>query len=192
MSRGITPAVAAALSDAVVRPVLFFEGVFTSGVLRLWTGLGTTTWDGKSWIGAGQFLGISPIEETSDVVASGFVMNISGVPLAYVSLCIADAQQGLAGRVWLGFLTEAGAVIAEPSMATAGRLDVPTLSDDADTCTISISYESKLIDLTRPREWRYTHESQLALYPGDVGFWYQALIQDAEVVWGAPGVPLRQ
>lgn len=192
MSRGLTAAVAAALSAQLVRPVMFFEAEFSSGTLRLWTGLGATAWDGKSWIGAGQLLGISPIDETAEVIASGFVVTIAGVPLEYVSLCISDAQQGLPGRMWLGVLDEAGAVVADPSLATAGRLDVPTLTDDAESCTITISYESRLIDLTRPREWRYTHESQLALYPGDVGFWYQALIQDAEVVWGAPGVPLRR
>jgi hypothetical protein len=41
-----------------------------------------------------------------------------------------------------------------------------------------------LIDLTVPRTWRYTHESQQALFSGDLGFEYVTAIQDREITWG--------
>ena len=61
---------------------------------------------------------------------------------------------------------------------------MPEITDDAETCRITISYESRLIDLNTARSWRYTHESQQALHPGDLGFEYVAAIQDREVTWG--------
>jgi hypothetical protein len=69
-------------------------------------------------------------------------------------------------------------------MAFAGRLDVPTIMDGADRCEIQITYESRLIDLNRAREWRYTHESQQQISPGDRGFEYVAGLQEREIRWG--------
>lgn len=184
MTRGLSAAFVTALADPVIRPVVFFEGVFPSGTLRLWSGLGEIVWNSVTWTGAGNLLGVSALEETSDVVASGFSVTISGVPVEYVSLCIDNARQGMAGKVWLGLLTEAGAVVADPSLAQAGRLDVPQLKDDEATCTITISYESRLIDLQRPREYRLTDQTQKLLYPGDRGLEYVTAIQGAQVAWG--------
>ena len=184
MSRTISPAVLAELSAGLVRPAIFVEAQFTSGWLRFWTGLGEITWGGRTWTGAGTLLGIGTIEETTDVVATGTTITLSGVPTDLVSACINEAQQGLPGQIYLGFLTAAGAVIPDPIPAFGGRLDVPTLLDGADRCEIQVTYESRLIDLNRPREWRYTHESQQQISPGDVGFAYVAALQDKNVPWG--------
>jgi len=184
MSRDLTPAFAAALAEADLRPALFFEGQFASGWLRLWTGLGEISWNGQIWSGAGSLLGIGSIDEPGAVVASGTAISLSGVPLDMVQLAIAESRQGLPGRIWLALLDEGGAIIADPVQAFSGRLDVPEITDDAATCTITLSYESRLIDLTSPRSWRYTHESQQALHPGDRGFEYVTAIQDREVTWG--------
>ena len=184
MSRNLTPDFAAALTDRDLRPVIFFEGVFVSGTVRLWSGLGEIGWAGQSWSGAGALLGLGAIEETSEVVAGGTSVSLSGIPLDLVQMAIAEARQGLPGRVWLGLLTPEGQIIADPVLAFAGRLDVPEITDDAESCRITISYESRLIDLNTPRSWRYTHESQQALFPGDLGFEYVAAIQDREITWG--------
>lgn len=184
MSRDLTPAVAAALADQDLRPVIFFEGEFPGGFVRVWTGYGTLQWGGKAWTGAGTLLGLGGIEETGEVVANGTTITLSGVPVDLVQIAIEEAQQGLPGRVWVGLLDDGYNVIADPVQAFSGRLDVPNIVDGADTCTVTISYESRLIDLTVPRTWRYTHESQQILHPGDLGFEYVTTIQDKEITWG--------
>ena len=184
MSRDLSPDFAAALAERDLWPVIFFEGQFASGPVRLWSGLGEIGWAGESWLGAGALLGLGSIEETSEVVAGGTSVSLSGIPPSLVQMAIAEARQGLPGRVWLGLLTPEGAIIADPVLAFAGRLDVPEITDDAEACRITISYESRLIDLNTPRSWRYTHESQQALHPGDLGFEYVSAIQDREVTWG--------
>lgn len=182
--RNMTPALEAALIAADARPALFFEGQFASGFVRLWTGLGDVVWGGQTWTGAGNLVGFSGIEEGSDIVARGASVTLSGVPASLVSLAILDAQQGLPGRCWVGLLAPDNSIIVDPVLAFAGRLDVPTISDGAETCTITITYESRLIDLNTPRELRYTHEAQQQLYPGDMGFEYLTSIQDKEITWG--------
>lgn len=184
MTRILTPDFAVALADRTLRPVIFFEGVFATETVRLWSGLGEIGWAGESWAGAGTLLGLGAIEETGAVVATGTAVSLSGVPTALVQLVIAEARQGLPGRVWIGLLAEDGTIIADPVQAFSGRLDVPEITDDVGTCTITISYESRLIDLNTPRTWRYTHESQQALHPGDRGFEYVTAIQDREITWG--------
>jgi len=184
MSRDLTPAFAAALAGRDLRPVILFEGMFASGVVRFWSGLGAIDWNGQTWTGAGMLLGLGAIEETGEVVAGGTTVSLSGVPADLVQAAIGEARQGLPGRVWLGLLDAAHQLIADPVLAFAGRLDVPEITDDGAACRISISYESRLIDLNAPRSWRYTHESQQVLHPGDKGFAYVTVIQDKDVPWG--------
>ena len=184
MSRSLSGPFLAALSSGVLRPALFFKGTFADGDLRLWSGLGAITALGEDYAGAGTFLGISTVEETGDVVASGTSISLSGVPSELVSAALDEVRQGLPGRIYIGLLDETGALIDDPVLMFVGRIDVPEIADDEQTCIITISYESRLIDLTRAREWRYTDESQKALYPGDRGFEYVTTIQDKEIVWG--------
>ena len=65
--------------------------------------------------------------------------------------------------------------------------------DHAESCRITISYESRLIDLNTARSWRYTHESQQALHPGGILLGYTpSVVQvmrlrealDADARWG--------
>jgi len=184
VSRPLTTAALEALTAADVRLALFFAARFPSGWVRLWTGRGPIQWAGQEWAGAGTLIGLSEIEESTAVEANGVAVTLAGVPPELVSAAIGEAQQGLPGRVWLAFLDDAGTVIADPVFLFAGRLDVPTLQDGAETCTITLSYESRLVSLTRAREWRYTHESQQVLHPGDRGFEYVAAIQAQDIVWG--------
>ena len=184
MSRNVSASFEAALLDQNLRPCLFFEGDFPSGSLHLWTGTGSVEWNGETWTGAGNLIGISDISETTDVVASGATITMSGIPVDLVSTVISDAQQGLPGKVYVGLLDDAGELIVDPIAAFVGRLDVPTIVDGAETCAVSVTYESRLIDLQSAREWRYTHESQQVLSPGDLGFEYITSLQDKDISWG--------
>lgn len=184
MTRDITTDLAAALGTGELRPAIFFEGAFPSGMVRIWTGPTAIDWDGKSWTGVGVLLGLGTLEETSDVVAAGTKVSLAGVPLDLVSLAIDEARQGSPGRIWLALLTKDRRIIADPVQAFSGRLDVPEIAEDGQSCRITISYENRLIDLGVARSWRYTHESQQVLHPGDRGFEHVTAIQDREITWG--------
>jgi hypothetical protein len=184
MTRDATAQYLAALNEAELYPAIFFEGAFPSGWVRVWTGAQEIIWDGKTWTGAGALMGFGTLEETSEVVASGTTVSLSGVPLDLIGLAIDDARQGSPGRIWLAMLTPEREVIADPVQAFSGRLDVPEIAEDGSSCTVTISYESRLIDLNVPRNWRYTHESQQVLFPGDLGFAHVTAIQDREITWG--------
>ena len=66
-----------------------------------------------------------------------------------------------------------------------GTMDVMTISDTGETANIRISAESKLIDLDRSRERRYTSEDLKIDFSDDKGLEYIDDLQDKEIVWGS-------
>lgn len=184
MARTLTPAALAEILAQAKTVAVFFEGAFASGTVRLWSGLGDLTWNGLTWSGAGDLGTVSPILETTDVQANGVRVTLSGIPAASLSLALQEARRGQTGTIWLAFLDDTGAVVADPYIAFSGRLDQPQIEDGGDTAAISIAYENRLIDLERPRERRFDHQDQQIDHPGDLGFAYVASIQQWNGVWG--------
>lgn len=182
--RDLTSGVQTAIDADQVSPILLFEAEFVSGYIRVWSGYGDLTWNSQVWTGVGILGAISNIEETSEVKASGITVSLSGIPSQYISIVLSDVRQGKVGKVYLGFMDSSNEVIVDPYLAFEGRLDIPAIQEDGDNSIITISYESRLIDLERSRETRYTHEEQTRLYPGDLGFEYVASMQEKEVLWG--------
>jgi len=185
MSRDLPAVINAALTGGdAMRLAILVEMEFSSGFLRLWSGLGPVTYGGNEFIGAGTLFGFGSVEETREVVANGTTIFLSGIPSSLVSLCINDAEQGKVGRIYLAVLDADGAVDGDAVELFVGRLDVPKIIDEGANCIISITYESRMIDLTRAREFRYTSESQQTLHPGDRGFDFVTSIQNQEITWG--------
>ena len=59
------------------------------------------------------------------------------------------------------------------------------IQDNGETSVISVDAESKLIDLQRPRERRYTSEDQKIDYPNDKGLDAVTWIQNQKIKWGS-------
>lgn len=104
MARDLSARLLAQVSAAALRPVLFYEGHFSTGVLRLWSGVGTKRWNGLDWTGAGHLLSVSEIEETAEIRAAGTTVSLSGMDPSIISAALAAARQGLPGTVWIGAL----------------------------------------------------------------------------------------
>lgn len=189
MSRALTASLLAQITAAVLRPVFFYEGQFATGTVRLWSGLGTITWDGQSWTGAGDLINFSPIDENSEIRAAGFNVSLNGQSAAILALSMAQVRHGYPGKIWIGAVNDSGAIVSDPFLAFSGRADAPEIVDEGDTATITLAYESRLIDLDKTRERRYTHEDQQIDYAGDQGFSFLPKLQDAQFNWGRGKVP---
>lgn len=185
MPRALASGFASAVAAGQVYPAIFVEGLFNGGNLRIWSGIGEITWNSAVWAGAGLALAVDAIQERGDVQALGTSVTLSGIPSDLVSLALAEPYQGRVVRIYQALLTSAGAVVADPDERFTGRCDVMTISDDGQTATITMTVESRLIDLQRPRERRYTDSDQRIEYPADRGLEYVASIQDVAIKWGA-------
>jgi hypothetical protein len=94
MSRDISAAISSALDDDVIKPFFAVELLFDGDkVLRLWTGIGTLSYEGNDWAGAGVLLNISTVEETSDLGVRGAVLSMSGVPSSVIALALTEPYQ---------------------------------------------------------------------------------------------------
>jgi hypothetical protein len=177
------------VSASQLSPILLASFSFSTPV-RLWSGYGTITVGGVTYLGSGTLGTISPVEETTDLSARGINFQLSGVPSALIAVALTENYQGKACSVLFGALDASGALVASPITIFAGRMDVMAINDDGRTSTIGLSAENKLVDFRRPREVRYTHEEQQNLYPpgpgtpGDLGLEFVNAIQEKQIYWG--------
>jgi len=193
--RGFSAENLAAIQAGKVFPALFVEGLFyvaddspSDYWLRLWTGVGPIEWGGRIWTGGGNLLGFSKLDESAETRAIGFTVLLSGMPSDLVSLALQSTRIGYPVKIYLGLFDSAeGALVADPHQVRAGRFDLSVIEDSGETCTISAQYEDRLVDLERTRDRRYTQEDQAFEWPGDLGFEFVPILQDAQLIWGGPG-----
>lgn len=184
MSRGISAAFEAAARAGTARPFCLIEGLFDSGPLRIWTGVGDISWDGKAWAGRGKTMRVSVPAETAEVRANGAQIELNGLDPALLALIDAEPYQGRRITVWLGFFDlSTGAIISDPDIIGAGIVDVVDTVDEAETATLVASIEALDIDNERARERLLTDEEQKRDYPDDRAFEYVNGLQDKTVIW---------
>lgn len=183
MSRDISTAILNSLDDDVIKPFFAVELLFDgSKVLRLWTGLGTLSYEGNDWAGAGSLLSVSTVEETSDLGVRGAVLSMSGVPTEIIALALTEPYQGRICNLYFGINPDS----AQTSLLKifSGYMDQMNIQEDVESSTIELAVENKLIDLERARTSRFTSAYQKSVYPGDLGLDFVEDLQDKEIVWG--------
>lgn len=184
MARNLTAGMITALTAAQNRPILLFEGTFSTGALRLWTGTGPLTWDSKTWEGNGLFIAVQLATETGDIEATGITIQLSAPSAAVVSLVLGTVRMGQPGKIWLAMLDANGAVISTPYLIFSGLFDSAEIEENESAPEIVLKYETKLIELERGKTFRYTTDSQRIFSSSDRGFEYVPKIQDWDGFWG--------
>jgi len=184
MTRSITSAAIAESGKAHgARPVLLARLAFDSGVQTLWSGRGDLAWNGEVYRGVGDMGAVSAIEEGVEQRAFGVRMTLSGIPVNLLSIALQEDVQGRRAEVWLGFLDDNYALVADPALLFRGRMDAMDASLGA-AATITLTAENRLADWNRPRVRRYTDAEQQARFPGDKGLEFVNPTTEKEIVWG--------
>jgi hypothetical protein len=205
MSRDLSTTTIDNIEEGVVYPFFATELRFDNNVVRMWTGQGTLVLeDGTEWIGLGQLLNISSIEETSEMAVKGASISLSGIPSELLSLALSEPYQGRVAKVYFGtfqqgsilqesasyILLQNGSRINLESTSTgfnelfSGYMDQMNIEEGGDTSTIEMAVENKLIDLERARVARYTSGYQKSIYPNDLGLDFIEDLQDKQIPWG--------
>lgn len=209
MSRSLDGIMLQAIAEGTVYPFytvdLMFDSVTgVSSPLYLWTGNGTVSIEGNSYIGTGQFLELSAFEETTDISARNATLTLSGIPSDLLSLALQIPYQGRKCIIQFGVFTtgnilkedgayllkeDGGKFILEAteksrSIVFSGFMDQMKITEAGDTSQISLIVESRLVDLERVRVRRYTSEDQKSRFTGDLGFDFVNDLQDKELFWG--------
>lgn len=189
MARQLTSQVVTELDENIIRPALLFEGDFVSGILRFWTGTGVVFWNGVNWEGGGLVKNIRFPTETTDVEATGIEVELSGVSIATIQLVLGSAAMGRAGKVWFALLDADGEIVPDPYLVFDGKFDTAEIIETPNEPEITIKYETRLIDLERGKDYRYTTECQKLFDATDTGFDYVPGLQDWEGFFGPKAKP---
>jgi hypothetical protein len=205
MSRDLSVNTIENISENVVYPFFATELRFDGNIVRMWTGQGTLVLsDGTEWVGLGQLLNISSIEETSEMSVKGASISLSGIPSNLLSLALSEPYQGRIAKIYFGtfqqgsilqetsdyILLQDGSRINLESTSTgfnelfSGYMDQMNIEESGDTATIEMMVENKLIDLERARVARFTSGYQKSVYPGDLGMDFIEDLQDKKISWG--------
>ena len=184
-TRDITTVLGNALDDAVINPFFAVEFDFSSGPVRVWTGVGEATIDGNTYTGTGTLLEVSAVEETAEMAVRGATLTMTGIPSNLLSLALQEPYQGRKCTVYFGVVD--GSTYSGLTEVFAGYMDEMNIDEGPDFATIEMKVENKLIDLERARTRRYTSAYQKSVYPGDLGLDFVESLQDKKVVWGRAG-----
>ena len=196
MSRAIPSSLLSALIGDNIQPFFAVELMFDTrtttdingdtvniGPLRMWTGIGDRTisvqGSNQVFTGTGSLLTIGDLEEVGDLSAKSVDLTLSGIPVSIVSLALQEPYQRRVMRLYLGEQSDSSVV-----EIFSGKMDKMTIVDEADSSTINLTVESKLIELERPSGWRYTNENHQSRYDGDTFFSYVQSMQDQTLIWG--------
>lgn len=183
--RSIPAAMQTQLDTSHLFIVWFAHVQGVTGDLRLWTGIGTVSWNGYTWTGAGDLGSVRSIRQTKDLRAEGIELQLSGIGQDNIAFLLTEMRSGRDVQVWLGFEhPTTRAILADPMSVYKGYLDTGQLEDGRTFASVIVRAEGILAGLERAVVRRYTHEDQQIDYPGDRGFEYVAAIQDKEVLFG--------
>jgi hypothetical protein len=179
MARNVPAALLTAFAQPSVEPFYAIEMLFDTSPVRFWTGLGDRTIQGQTYIGAGSLLTIGDLEEIGDLSAKSATITLSGVSTDIVALALVEKYQRRPCRVLFGVVG-----VTDVIEMFSGKMNVMTIEDAPDSATISLTIESRLVELQRAVPRRYNHESHVSRYPDDMFFSLVADLQDRQVVWG--------
>ena len=179
MPRTTPASLLTALAQDSVLPFYAVEFDFDTAPVRFWTGYGERTIGGDPYLGTGNLLGISGLEEANDLSAKNITLTISGVPADLVSLALQEPYQRRSCKVYFGTTDT-----TTPIEVFSGLMDVMTIEDGGDSSVISLTVESKLVRLEKASNRRYTEENHKSRYPTDTFFRYVTALQDRDIVWG--------
>ena len=183
MSRDLTAAAETASLAAHVRPVALVYLDLTSGAVRANSTDRTITFGGADYLGVGDLGKISPFGEPTDLSVEGVSIELSGIPTDYIDIALGEHVQGRTARIYLGFLNDSYALIADPVLMFRGPIDTMDVKL-GETATVTVRIENRLADWDRPRIRRYTHQDQIARYPSDKGLEFVNQTTEREINWG--------
>ena len=195
-------AVNAQVNSELVRPVYFVDINWDDGVspyTRLCTHNEDITFVSTVYTGAGDCLSIGNIDEPYELRNAGINITLSGLNSSILTHALGTQYQDRVLTVRMGFMSTAsgdqekakligtnvgGSGDALPPIIFVGRMDVMTITDTGQTCSISVNVENRLADFERTSESRYTYEDQIKRNAGDRSFEYVTVIQKRVLPWG--------
>ena len=194
MARTLATNTLTEIGSTSTKLALFFRfdfpatGSESDGTIRIWTGLGdklvTEDGVGRTYIGVGDALGFTAVDETPDLGANSVSVTLSGIKDSLLEKARDTDYQGEQAFIYLGFFNSANDAFIEKVQLFRGFMDTMDINVGPETSTILLTIQNALVKLQRKQERRYTDEDQKADYPADKGFEFVAELSNKSILWG--------
>jgi hypothetical protein len=182
MPRDLPSLMIAPITSNAVSPCYLLDIQLVSGTEHVWNGVGTVSWNGNSYKGVGSFGAVSDIQEGSEVKADGTSVSLSGIDPTLLNETLNDIQVSAPATVWMGVFSE-GAILTAYKIF-GGTVDKPQVGIGVDAIAITLALETKLANLQRANNRRYTAADQRRYYTDDSGFNWVEQQNDIAEIWG--------
>lgn len=184
-SRDVATATLTAAQADLIEPVLFAKLEFDGGSVLAHTQLGPITWGGDTYLGVGQFGGVTAASEPSDLSRSTLSLTLSNIPGDLGALVLNEYFQGRRGTLFLGYLnTTTKQLVGDPAVVYRGRMDNAQIDQGGDTFTVTVKIESRFAAWDKPLVRRFNNADQQARHPGDRGFEFVEQAAEKQINWG--------
>lgn len=185
-NRSMLAAYQTGVAADLVTPIFLSKFEFPLGSLRFWTGYGNITFNSETYLGTGDLLSMSEVEETTSFKAAGLAFSLSGVNSAIISAGLGEDLQERFATLWFALLNEpAKTLLADPFVLFFGRMDTFEMDEDGVNSIGIMKVENRLADLERASRMRYTQEEQQRLFADDTGCQFVNEINSGkQIEWG--------
>lgn len=150
--------------------LFYVQGATTD--LWAWSGMHAITWDSQVYLGVGHVLDMSTVKKSESIqhTVQEFMLNgLDPAVLGGLELSV----RGKVTKVWLAGLDVTGQVIPDPILISELVQDTLQFTRSADdVLSLSLNCFEALPFVGRASNDKYSYESQLSAFPGDIGFQY--------------------
>jgi hypothetical protein len=184
--RTLSAPVLSALASGSVAIVTLIKLAFSGTPVYL----NTSTWNlesgGNTYLGAYGLGQISAITDKPGEV-TGISLELHGADAARISLALDDADivQGTPVTIYTAIMDTTTYQILDAPVEWVGTLDTMAIAEDGTSATISVTAESKAVDLLRGNPWFYADADQRVVNATDGSFKYVVDQIDKPIVWPA-------
>ena len=185
--QGVDSAIISRLGADTSEPFFAIKAEFDTDDVLVWSGSGDLTLNSETYAGAGTLLTVSKIEEDSEIASNGIAVALSYMDKTVLNYALVENYQNRPITVFLGFTMGGSNEVAGSMTVFKGRMQSMKINDSTDGAIISLTAESRLNDLRRPRGYRYTNDSQDHLFSGDKGLAFVQTLQEQQILWGRSG-----
>ena len=173
----------AALQSGVIIPAILASLTFKSGVQNIWTGEAPLVWNGITFQGVGTLAGMGPIVEGMEVRADGTSVSLQGVDPTLYQECLDDIQLGAPAKIWFALLAPDMTLLGTPYLKFSGLVDKPDFKIGGESISIQLALESRMTNLQRASNRRYTSADQRIEYPDDTSMGWVEELNDQSEPW---------
>ena len=187
MDRSSTSAFQTEVAKLQNRPAHLVEVIFDDETVYMTDYYKPITYGGNSYLAVGNFMGFSDIEEAAEVIVSNVTLALGGIAQAWISRVLTKDYIDRVVKIYTAFMDSSETLIVDPVLIFEGRMDQPTINEDPDsgTSTVSVRATNAWVDFTRKTGRHTNHEEQQVHFSGDKGFEFASEIVK-DVIWGRP------